>query len=100
MPRANSPPAPRIVPPSPGRDEPRSRYRSLADAESLREFAKNLGEGFYITTPAGRILDANPAFLEMFGVKSLADFDGVSAYDLFAEPRLRELELRLLDRDG
>jgi diguanylate cyclase (GGDEF)-like protein/PAS domain S-box-containing protein len=80
--------------------EPRSRYRSLTDPESLREFARNLGEGIYITTPDGRILDANPAFLEMFGVRSLADFAGMSAYDLFVDPKLRELELRLLDRDG
>jgi len=78
----------------------RSRYRSLSDPESLREFAKNIGEGIYITTPAGRILDANPAFLEMFGVSSLRDFEGLSAFDLFVEPKQRELELRLLERDG
>ena len=77
-----------------------TRYRSLADPDSLREFAKNLGEGIYITTPDGRILDANPAFLEMFGVESLAAFSGVSASDLFVNPRLRELEMRMLDRDG
>jgi diguanylate cyclase (GGDEF)-like protein/PAS domain S-box-containing protein len=80
--------------------EPRSRYRSLADPDSLREFAKNLGEGIYITTPEGRILDANQAFLETFGVESLDDFAGMSAYDLFVDPRQRELELRLLERDG
>jgi diguanylate cyclase (GGDEF)-like protein/PAS domain S-box-containing protein len=77
-----------------------TRYGSLSDADSLREFARNLGEGIYITNPAGRILDANPAFLEMFGVRSLADFAGMSAYDLFVDPKLRDLELRLLERDG
>jgi diguanylate cyclase (GGDEF)-like protein/PAS domain S-box-containing protein len=82
------------------RDVPRSRYRSLADPESLREFAKNLGEGIYITTPEGHILDANPAFLETFGVQSLEDFGSMSAYDLFVDPRQRELELRILERDG
>src|SRR3954471_12546194 len=81
-------------------DEPRSRYRSLTDPASLREFARNIGEGIYITTPDGRILDANPAFLEMFGVKSLDDFSGMSAFDLFVDPKQRELELRLLERDG
>jgi diguanylate cyclase (GGDEF)-like protein/PAS domain S-box-containing protein len=85
---------------APPDDPPRSRYRSLADAESLREFARNLGEGIYITTPEGRILDANPAFLEMFGVSSLDDFDGMTAYDLFQDRSQRELELRLLMRDG
>lgn len=85
---------------SPSKEPPRSRYRSLADPESLREFAKNLGEGIYITTPEGRILDANPAFLEMFGVTALADFAGMDAYDLFHDRSQRELELRLLARDG
>lgn len=100
MTKAHPSPAPRDAPNASSRQEPRSRYRSLADAESLREFAKNLGEGIYITTPAGRILDANPAFLETFGVNSLADLANTSAYDLFLDPRQRELELRLLERDG
>src|SRR3954471_2569655 len=81
-------------------DEPRSRYRSLTDPASLREFAKNLGEGIYITTPGGDILDANPAFLETFGVESLDDFAHLTAFDLFVDPKQRELELRLLERDG
>ena len=92
-----------VVPARPNgapRGEPRSRYRSLADPESLREFAKNLGEGIYITTPEGLILDANPAFLEMFGVASLDDFRGLNAFDLFVDPAQRELEMRLLERDG
>jgi len=75
-------------------------FRSLSDAETLREFARNLGEGIYITTPNGQVLDANPAFIEMFGARSIADFDGISAFDLFVDPRLREQQLRLLERDG
>ena len=98
--RADTPSNPPTAALDPSRQEPRSRYRSLSDAESLREFAKNLGEGIYITTPDGRILDANPAFLDMFGVKSLADFAGLSAFDLFVDPKQRELELKLLERDG
>ena len=86
--------------PESARSVPRSRYRSLDDPESLREFARNLGEGIYITTPDGRILDANPAFLETVGVKSLAELTTMTAYDLFMEPSQRELELRLLERDG
>ena|SRR5438067_1417716 len=100
VPRAHTPTPVGSVTHEPSRGEPRSRHRSLADAESLREFAKNLQEGIYITTPDGRILDANPAFLSMFGVASLADFAGVKAYDLFVDPKQREQELRLLDRDG
>jgi diguanylate cyclase (GGDEF)-like protein/PAS domain S-box-containing protein len=99
-PSRSSNPVIRRVPSDPSREPPRSRYRSLSDPESLREFAKNLGEGIYITTPDGRILDANPAFLEMFGVESLVDFEGMSAYDLFLDPKQRDLLLRLLERDG
>ena len=98
--KSSNPAQSRRVMPDQSREQPRSRYRSLADPESLREFAKNLGEGIYITTPEGRILDANPAFLETFGVQSLDDFEGMSAYDLFLDPSQRELELKLLERDG
>lgn len=98
--KSSNPAFQRRVMPDPSREQPRGRYRSLSDPDSLREFAKNLGEGIYITTPDGRILDANPAFLETFGVESLAAFAGMSAYDLFLDPSQRELELRLLTRDG
>ncbi len=79
---------------------PTSRYRSLSDPDSLREFARNLREGIYISTRDGRILDANPAFLEMYGVPSLAALDGYSGDDLVVDPtRLRE-QMALIDRDG
>src|SRR3954470_15259730 len=103
MPRANSPIAIPSVPSggvTPARPQARSRYRTLSDPDSLREFAKNLGEGIYITTPDGRILDANPAFLETFGVASLAELSKMTAIDLFMDPAQRELEMRLLERDG
>ena len=98
-PKASNPAIQRIMP-APAGEVARGRYRSLADPESLREFARNLGEGIYITTPDGRILDANPAFLDMFGVSSFADLAGLSAYDLFLDRSQRELELKLLARDG
>jgi diguanylate cyclase (GGDEF)-like protein/PAS domain S-box-containing protein len=77
-----------------------ARFRSLSDPESLREFAKNLREGVYITTRDGRILDANGAFLEMFGVESLADLAEYWAPDLFVDPARRDEEMACLDRDG
>lgn len=77
-----------------------SRFRSLSDPESLKEFARNLREGIYITTRAGRILDANRAFLEMFGVSSVAELSGYNATDLLADPSRRDEQLALVDRDG
>ncbi|MGH7619138.1 MAG: GGDEF domain-containing protein [Gemmatimonadaceae bacterium] len=75
------------------------RFRSLSDPESLREFASKLREGIYIFSRDGRILDANPAFLEMLGVASLAEL-GSHASDVIVDARERERELSLLDRDG
>lgn len=77
-----------------------TRFRSLSDPESLREFAKNLREGIYITTRDGRILDANSAFLEMLGVESLSDLAEYGASSLFVDPARRREEMACLDRDG
>jgi diguanylate cyclase (GGDEF)-like protein/PAS domain S-box-containing protein len=77
-----------------------SRYQNLSDPESLREFARNLREGIYITTRDGRILDANPAFLEMMGVSSLADLSDYAAEDLVVDTERRSQQMALVDRDG
>jgi diguanylate cyclase (GGDEF)-like protein/PAS domain S-box-containing protein len=65
----------------------------------LREFARNLREGIYITTVGGEILDCNPAFLEMFGIQSLAELKGLTAFDLHADPSRRTELLAKLDRE-
>ena len=77
-----------------------TRFRSLSDPESLREFASKLREGIYIISRDGRILDANPAFLDIIGVESREALERLSASDLFVDPAHRSEELRLLDRDG
>jgi diguanylate cyclase (GGDEF)-like protein/PAS domain S-box-containing protein len=74
--------------------------RSLKDADTLGEFVRNLREGVYITNGQGQILDANPAFLEMFGAASLEEFRSRTAASLLREPARRVEELRLLQRDG
>lgn len=78
----------------------RTRYRSLSDPDSLREFANKLREGIYIVRRDGGILDANPAFLTIFGATALGDFEGLTARDLFIDPARRGEEMLLLDRDG
>ncbi|HUF29489.1 MAG TPA: PAS domain-containing protein, partial [Gemmatimonadaceae bacterium] len=74
--------------------------RTLDDPEILREFVRNLREGIYISSTSGRILDANPAFLEMIGVGSIDELDSVPAQALVAHPDQRQHELELLERDG
>ncbi len=76
------------------------RFSSLNDGESLRELVRHLKEGIYITSAQGRILDANPAFLEMFGLSSLDELWGYKASDLLVDPSQRLRELELLDRHG
>lgn len=58
-----------------------------------------LKEGIYITTLDGEIVDANPAFLEMFGVESLADLKGYRTDD-FVRPEVRAREMAQLEREG
>lgn len=77
-----------------------TRYRSLDDPDTLREFVRNLREGIYITNPDGELLDANPAMLEIFGVGSLEELRSYSAPALFVDPKQREEEMALLFRDG
>src|SRR5437016_3046501 len=76
------------------------RYRSLQDPDSLRELVQRLHEGIYVTNRAGEILDANPAFLRMFGVTSLDALRSLPAGDLLVDPEQRLKEIELLDRLG
>ena len=76
------------------------RFRSLDDIETLRLLAKNLGEGIYISDDSGEILDANPAFLSIFGVQSVAELGQFHAADLYTDPERRDVWRNLLDRDG
>jgi diguanylate cyclase (GGDEF)-like protein/PAS domain S-box-containing protein len=73
---------------------------SLQDPATLRELVGNLREGVYVSDLQGRILDANPAFLRMFGLASLDELARYSVYDLMADPAQRAAELELLARDG
>ncbi len=76
------------------------RFRSLHDPETLAELVRRLREGIYVSDPEGRVLDANPAFLEMLGVGSLEELRAVPAERLFVDPEQRQRELEVLRRDG
>lgn len=76
------------------------RYRSLTDPASLQHFIENVREGIYITSRDGQILDANPAFLAIFGVASVDELRTLRAEDLIAEPERRAHELEQIEREG
>jgi len=73
--------------------------RSLSDPETLANFARNLQEGIYITNEAGEILDANSAFLEIFGIASLEEMRRHRVDD-FVDVELRKREIALMEREG
>jgi diguanylate cyclase (GGDEF)-like protein/PAS domain S-box-containing protein len=78
---------------------PTSRFRSLSDPDTLAKFARNLGEGIYITTEDGQILDATPAFLRIFGVESVEDLKDYRVSD-FVDADIRREEVRLVEQEG
>ena len=78
----------------------RHGLRSLEDARTLAGFVHNLKEGVYITRADGLILDANPAFLEMFGLCALKDLRRYTAAQLLVHPERRAEELAILQREG
>lgn len=67
------------------------RYRSLFD---------NVPVGLYRTQPDGKILDANPALLQMLAYPNLESLLAVSASEIHADPERRSLESEMLQRDG
>ena len=75
------------------------RRPSLSSPDSLRELIQSLREGVYITRANGEILDANPAMLEMLGVRSLAALRGRRIQE-WIDPRQRHEEHAILARAG
>jgi diguanylate cyclase (GGDEF)-like protein/PAS domain S-box-containing protein len=76
------------------------RYRSLQDPDSLRSFVANLREAIYITDRRGNVLDANPAFFQLMGVRSIDDFRNFGANEMVVDPSRRLAEIEMLERDG
>lgn len=79
---------------------PRRSFRSLDDADTLRGLVQNLREAIYITNDRGDILDANPAFFALLGVRSREDLSSIGANELVVDPSLRLAQLEQIERDG
>lgn len=77
-----------------------TRYRSLQDADALRLFVANLREAIYITNARGDVLDANPAFFNLMGVRSLEDLRSYGANEMVVDPSRRLAQHDRLERDG
>ena len=72
----------------------------LSDHETLLHFVANIAEGVYITTPAGQLVDANPALVEMLGAESLEELQQYRAEELYVDPTVREQENALIEERG
>lgn len=80
--------------------DPKRDQRSLSDPETLRSIVQNLREAIYITNSRGDILDANPAFYALLGVRSTKDLSSIGANELVVDPSLRLAQLDQIEREG
>lgn len=76
------------------------RFRSLQDADALRSLVANLREAIYITDMRGNVLDANPAFFQLLGVRGLEDLQAYGANEMVVDPSKRLAEMDMVERDG
>ncbi len=69
--------------------------------QKYEDIIKKAVEGIYRATPGGDILEANPAFLQMFGYEGHErELEQLSAADLYSNPEKRDTFLQLLQREG
>ena len=71
----------------------------LSDPDVLVDLVSRISEGIYISNPAGKIVDANPGFLRLTGMKSMEEMKQYRTSD-FLPPEQRAAELAILERDG
>jgi PAS domain S-box-containing protein len=81
--------------------------RAVADQrqaeEEYRKIFEGSVDGIYVTTPEGRILNANPALAQMMGYDSPRDLiEGVSniSESIYVDPAARDEYLLRMRRDG
>jgi diguanylate cyclase (GGDEF)-like protein/PAS domain S-box-containing protein len=63
-----------------------------------RNLFNNLPIGLYRTSPGGKILDVNTAFLEMFGLDEQQSLQDISAESLYADPSSRNQYLSIVEK--
>ncbi|HET9766967.1 MAG TPA: sensor domain-containing diguanylate cyclase [Thermoanaerobaculia bacterium] len=76
-------------------------FRRLDEPATLRLLVKNLPVGVYVTNEAGEVLDANPGFLALVGVRSLEQLRDFGADELLVGGRADRAQQReLLEQTG
>ncbi len=65
------------------------------------ELFEHVGCGVYISSKEGKVLDANPAMLSMFGYENKEEFLNIDiARDLYLRPQDRKKFMELIEKDG
>jgi diguanylate cyclase (GGDEF)-like protein/PAS domain S-box-containing protein len=81
--------------------ERRQAEQSLLESETqLRSLYENIPVGVFRTTPEGRLLSANPAFIELNGYGNLDEMKGVAVSEMYVDPDVRRNYVAELDRHG
>src|SRR3989441_729673 len=73
--------------------------RSMAPEYDYSGVLSGLPVGLYQSTPAGRILDANPAMVRMLGYPTRDELLAVNAGDLYVNPEDRQRWQALIERE-
>lgn len=68
--------------------------------EKYRTLFEESKDGIYITDPSGRILDMNPAEVEMLGFSSKEELLKIKMNELYFNPEDREKFKEAMERDG
>ena len=72
----------------------------LDDPALLRQAVFALRLAVYVASPRGDILDANPAFLRLLGVRSLDDLHTYGVHEMIVDPEAFVAVREAVDRDG
>ena len=66
----------------------------------MRSLVANLREAIYITNDRGDILDGNPAFFALMGVRSIEDLASYGTNELVVDPSRLLAQIEQVERDG
>jgi len=66
----------------------------------FRSIYENVPVGIFRSTPSGKVLSANPAFLEIYGFKNLKELQNTPADDFYCESNDRKKMLDGLEKKG
>jgi len=79
----------------------RDRLKEIERSEErYRSLFQNIPIGLYLTTPDGKILDANPALVKLLGYPDLETLLKTNPFDIFLDPQDRSQEKDLIEREG